>query len=124
MHISRFAALAALSLLAISPAAAQPASQTIQVWNFGFAPQPLHLRAGQPVTLRFVNQSGSSHDFTAPAFFKSARMVAGGVPNGEIELPPHATRTITLVPRAGVYNAHCSHFLHKQLGMQDVISVD
>jgi plastocyanin len=112
-----------LALIA-APAAAQPAQLTVEVWNFGFGPRPLHLRAGQPVTLNFVNRSGSSHDFTAHSFFASSRIVSGTAPDGEIDLPGHATRSITLVPRAGRYDAHCSHFLHKQMGMQETILVD
>ena len=82
------------------------------------------MRAGQPVTLTFVNRSGSGHDFTAAKFFASSRIVAGAAPDGEIDLPGHATRTITLVPARGTYSAHCSHFLHKQMGMSDLIIVD
>jgi plastocyanin len=126
MLASRLAAAAALSLILIAPAAvAQPAAQlTVDVWSFGFGPRPIHLRAGQPVTLTFVNRSGSSHDFTAHAFFASSRIIGGSAPEGEIDLPGHAVRTITLVPRAGRYSAHCSHFMHKQFGMQDMIVVD
>ena len=123
MPASRLAS-AALFLIFAVPAAAQPAALTVDVQSFSFAPRPIHLRAGQPVTLTFVNLSGSSHDFTAVKFFAYSRIVAGAAPKGEIDLPPHATRTITLVPRAGSYNAHCSHFLHKQMGMQDLILVD
>jgi plastocyanin len=123
MPAPRLAALAALSLLA-APAVAQPAAVTIDVQNFSFAPTPIHLRAGQPVTLAFVNRSGSGHDFTAVKFFATSRIVAGAAPDGEIELRPHETKTITLVPRAGSYKAHCSHFMHKQMGMSDSILVD
>ena len=123
MKAYRLAALVALSFLD-TPAAAQPAAVTIAVQNFSFAPTPLRLRAGQPVTLTFVNRSGSGHDFTAAKFFANARILAGGAPDGEIELAPHQSRTITLVPRAGSYKAHCSHFLHKQMGMEDQIFVD
>ena len=123
MHPYRLAAVAALSLFA-APAAAQPAALTIDVQSFSFAPKPIHLRAGQPVTLTFVNRSGSSHDFTAVKFFATSRIMAGAAPDGEIKLAPHQTRTVTLVPSAGSYHAHCSHFLHKQMGMSDVIIVD
>jgi plastocyanin len=123
IHVPSVAA--ALAMIAIAmPAHAQPALQTIDVWSFGFGPKPLRLRAGQPVTLNFVNRSGSSHDFTAHSFFANARIVSGAAPDGEIDLPGHATRSITLIPRAGSYNAHCSHFLHKQMGMQEEILVD
>ena len=119
----RTATLALFALTPLAPLAAQPAAQVVDVWNFGFGPAPIHLQAGRPVTLTFVNRSGSSHDFTAHSFFASARIVSGAAPDGEIDLPGHATRTITLVPRAGTYRAHCSHFFHKQLGMSDQIIV-
>ena len=120
------AAAAVLPLVLLAPGAqAQPTAQlTVEVYNFGFGPSPIHLRTGQPVTLNFVNRSGSSHDFTAPSFFANSRITAGAAPDGEIELSGHAARSITLVPRAGRYPAHCSHFLHKQMGMNDTIIVD
>jgi plastocyanin len=117
------AAAAALFLLVAAPAAAQPAQVVVQVWSFGFGPQPIRLAAGKPVTLTFANQSGSSHDFTAPDFFRAATVTAGAAPGGEIELGAHETKTITLVPHAGTYKAHCSHFLHAQMGMSDTIEV-
>lgn len=120
----RLALAAALPLAFAVPASAQPASVTVYVWSFNFLPKPLHLAAGAPVTLRFVNRSGSGHDFTAHAFFANAQIRAGAAPEGEIELRPYETKTITLVPRAGVYEAHCSHFFHKQMGMSDQIIVD
>ena len=117
--------LAALAfLLAAAPLAAQPAAVTVDVQSFSFSPAPIHLRAGQPVTLTFVNRSGSGHDFTTAKFFASSRITAGAAPDGEIELAPHQTRSITLVPAAGTYKAHCSHFMHKQMGMTDTIVVD
>ena len=124
MLIFRLAALAALSSAFSASAPAQPSGQTILIWSYGFSPRPIHLAAGRPVTLTFVNRSGSGHDFTAKTFFGSSRIVAGAAPDGEIELAPHETRSITLVPRTGSYSAHCSHFFHKQLGMSDQIIVD
>jgi plastocyanin len=126
MSLSRLAAAAVLSILAASPASTQPALQsvTVTVWSFGFAPRPIHLAAGRPVTLVFVNRSGSGHDFTAGAFFAASSISAGAATGGEIELGPHETKSVTLIPRAGVYPAHCSHFFHKQLGMNDEIIVN
>ena len=124
MTLFRRAAVIAMSLMLAAPAAAQPAQLTIQVWSFGFAPNPIRLAAGKPVTLTFVNQSGSSHDFSAPGFFQHARITAGAAPEDEIELQGHETKRITLVPTRGTYQAHCSHFLHKQLGMSDAIIVE
>jgi plastocyanin len=113
----RLLVLAAVSALSIAPAAAQPSAVQIRVWSFGFAPQPIQLAAGRPVTLQFVNQSGSSHDFTAHRFFASSKIVAGSAPEGEIELRGHETKTVTLIPARGTYPAHCSHFLHETFGM-------
>jgi len=118
-----------LSLLLMSPTSAQTAApqtavQTIFVWSFNFSPKPIHLTAGRPVTLNFVNRSDNGHDFTAKEFFASARITAGAAPGGEIELGAHETRSVTLVPRAGTYKAHCGHFLHRQFGMEDSIVVN
>ena len=85
----RFAAAAVLMIFAV-PAAAQPGTVTIDVQSFSFAPRPISFRAGQPVTLAFVNRSGGGHDFTAAKFFATSRIVAGAAPDGEIELAPHA----------------------------------
>ena len=124
MALPRLAAAGLLTMLLGAAATAQPAQLTIQVWSFGFAPHPIHLAAGKPVTLTFVNRSGSSHDFTAPGFFQHAAISAGAVEGDEVELKPHETKSVTLVPAAGSYQAHCSHLLHKQMGMSDEILVD
>jgi plastocyanin len=122
MRLSR-TIVAALAMSLGAPAAAQPAPQlVIQVWSFGFAPNPIRLAAGRPVTLTFVNSSGSSHDFTAPGFFQHARILSGPR-DDEVELGPHQTKSVTLIPTRGTYQAHCSHFLHKQMGMSDWIVV-
>lgn len=124
MKIFRPAAVAALSLLFGATASAQPAGQTILVWSFGFSPHPIHLAAGRPVTLTFVNRSGSSHDFTARQFFASSTITSGDARAGEVELGPRETKSVTLIPRAGTYHAHCSHFFHAPMGMTDDIIVD
>jgi plastocyanin len=122
MHAFRLAALAA-SFLSAAPAITQPAAQTIDVRSYSFSPVPIRLTAGQPVTLTFVNSSGSGHDFTAKEFFAASRITAGAAPDGKLELKGHETKNITLVPTAGTYNAHCSHFLHASMGMHDQIIV-
>jgi plastocyanin len=125
MLATRITAASALALVFASPAPTAPAAAfVVQVYSYGFAPRPIYLRAGQPVTLTFVNQSGSSHDFSAPGFFQHAKITAGAAPEDEIELRPHETKSITLIPVRGTYQAHCSHFFHKQLGMSDQIIVN
>jgi plastocyanin len=126
MPALRLAAAAALSVLAAAPAAAQPAQVVVQVWSYGYAPRPLHLAAGRPVTLTFVNQSDKSHDFVAPGFFQHAKITGGAMPMSMamIDLRPGERKSVTLIPERGTYQAHCSHFFHKQLGMADTIIVD
>ena len=107
-----------------APAGGQsPAAQVIQVRSFAFAPTPIRLAAGKPVTLTFQNVSGSGHDFTAKEFFAASRITAGAAPKGEIELRGHESKTITLIPATGTYDAHCSHFLHSGMGMHTQIIV-
>jgi plastocyanin len=124
MTLLRSIAVTALALTFGTAAPAQPAAQTILVYSFGFSPRPIHLAAGRPVTLTFVNRSGSGHDFSAKSFFAGSTIVRGSAPGGEIDLGPRETRSITLIPRAGSYNAKCTHFLHKQMGMSDQIVVN
>lgn len=124
MTFSRLGALAPLSLLLASPATAQPAQLVIQLSNFSFAPKPIQLAAGKPVTITFENQSGGGHDFTARDFFAASTITAGAAPGGKVALAGHETKSVTLVPRAGTYDAHCSHFLHASMGMTDQIVVN
>jgi plastocyanin len=120
----RSATAVALSFAIATSAIAQPSVQRIDIQNFSFMPRPIHLAAGTPVTLSFVNRSGGGHDFTAPEFFGRSTIVAGSAAGGKIALPGHSTRMITLVPSRGTYKAHCSHFLHSTFGMTDLIVVD
>ena len=115
--------IAALALAA--PAAAQQPAPTIPVrlYSFGFNPSPIVLRAGQQVTMVFTNVSGGGHSFKAPAFFAHSRIVNGMTMNGEIHVMPHRSTSVTLIPARGTYPAHCSHFMHDQMGMHTVIYV-
>ena len=124
MTRSRLTCLLILASLPVASVQAQTSEQTILVWSYGFSPHPLHLISGRAVRLLFVNRSHSSHDFTAKRFFTNSTIEAGSAPNGEIDLRPGETRSVTLIPRRGVYDAHCSHFLHKQMGLRDRITVD
>ena len=123
MHPLKFApALLALSIA--GPLSAQAPTQVIQLANFRYTPASIHLSAGRPVTLTFANTANGGHDFTAKEFFAASRITAGAAPNGKIELKAHETKSITLVPAAGTYPAHCSHFLHASFGMTGQIVVN
>lgn len=125
MSVSRVAAAAALSLVPLSAGEAQPAVpvQVINVVSYYYAPTPIVLRAGQPVTLQFVNRAGKGHDFTAERFFRSSRILSGPVEGGQVDLRPGQIANVTLIPAAGRYPAHCSHPFHKMLGMHATIVV-
>ena len=114
-----------ISAFAVSPVlAATPPTQTIELYSYGFKPSPIALSAGQEVTLKFVNSSTKGHDFTAPEFFKASRMVAGGVgKDGKIDLHGSETKSVTLIPSAGQYPAHCGRLLHSSFGMHTTIVV-
>jgi plastocyanin len=113
-----------LGLAAASTASAQTPVQHVELKSYAYNPAPIHLKAGKPVTLHFMNQAGKSHDFTAKRFFAAAKIISGSAPNGEVDLKAGATAAVTLIPAAGKYKVHCSHPFHKQLGMKAVIVVD
>jgi plastocyanin len=125
MNKSRFAiaaagAVAALPLMGALPA---PPVQQIQLFSYGYSPGPIVLSAGQPVTLQFVNRAGKGHDFSAPEFFATARILAGSVKDGEVDLRGGESATVTLVPARGTYKVHCGHPFHALLGMHTHIVV-
>lgn len=97
--------------------------QSIALYSYGFNPTPIVLNAGKAVTLSFVNRAGKSHDFTAEKFFRASKIISGRVGEGEVDLAPGQTASVTLVPVAGRYKAHCGHPFHKMLGMHTDIIV-
>lgn len=113
-------------LLCAGPAAAQIVAapvQSIALYSYGFNPTPIVLNAGKAVTLSFVNRAGKSHDFTAEKFFRASKIISGRVGEGEVDLAPGQTASVTLVPAAGRYKVHCGHPFHKMLGMHTDIIV-
>jgi len=113
-------------LLYAGPASAQIVAapvQSIALYSYGFNPSPIVLNAGKTVTLSFVNRAGKSHDFTAEKFFRASKIISGRVGEGEVDLDPGQTASVTLVPAAGRYKVHCGHPFHKMLGMHTDIIV-
>lgn len=130
--MSRLLIVAAAGLLSSSALAQEPdwsrATQlTVTLSSFDFAPSTIHLRAGQPVVLHLVNDSGGGHNFSAPQFFAAAAIrpqEQGLVYKGAIELTAHQTKAIALVPRAGTYKLRCTHTMHSMFGMTGEIVVE
>lgn len=128
MSASRFAAAALLSLAAAAsvPAIANPVAAPVQVvtlYSYGYQPNPIRLAAGRAVTLHFVNGARNRHDFTAPDFFGSARILSGSAPAGKVDLARGQSRSVTLIPAAGRYRVRCARPFHKLLGMSATVVV-
>ncbi|WP_428627692.1 cupredoxin domain-containing protein [Sphingopyxis sp.] len=127
----RFLFLAVVTMaLAVPVSAATPVAKAeVVLANFSFTPEALHLQAGHSTTVHFVNNGSGGHDFTAAEFFAAATMDAAnrakvGGAIGRVSLGKGKSLDVTLVPTAGTYKAHCSHFMHSGLGMTGKIVVD
>jgi plastocyanin len=123
--------LLSLALLLASPAAAQDwrmaPEYDVQLSAYDIEPGEIRLKAGEPVRLRFVNNSNQGLTFSADDFFRSARMRrrdSALVKGGAVKVPPLSTRTIVLVPRPGRYKASGANLLHRLLGMSGRIIVE
>ncbi|MEA3045309.1 MAG: hypothetical protein QOJ53_1575 [Sphingomonadales bacterium] len=105
---------------------AQPRLVTVLLDSFDFTPRQLHLRAGQPIVLQLINQSGRRHNFSAPFFFSRAAIAPGQprILSGEIEVPPNGRVEIRLTPARGTYELECTHSGHAMIGMEGMIRVD
>ncbi len=94
--------------------------------NFAFDPDHLRFKAGVPVRLRLMNESGDGHDFSAPAFFAASSFPPGSSapPNGEVAVGAHQTVELAVIPGTpGRYPLRCTHFLHSLFGMHGTIEV-
>ena len=122
----RIALIAALAVAAAGPAASAPAMPTVNITlaSHYYQPNPIYRAGGVPVRLIFTNRSGKSHDFKAPAFFRSARIIRGSAPGGEIELKKGRGTVMVLVPARGTYKVHCTEPFHTMLGMTGRIIVN
>ena len=123
MNHLRLAAFASLALLAAPANAAPKARATIILTSHRYTPAPIYLAGGVPVRLILVNRAGKTHDFTAPTFFRAARLLRGRAPGGEVRLGAGRSAVIDLVPVRGTYKVHCGEFGHKILGMSTMIIV-
>ena len=122
------------ALLLAAPAAAQPEPEwrTAQEYDvllrpWAYEPKLIRLPAGRPVRLHFVNQSRATMAFSAPAFFRAARLRPrdGDVAaRGGFRLAPGERRYLDLAAPQGRYRARSSNLLHRALGMSAEILVE
>ena len=120
-----------LLLLAAAPLSAQEwrtaPEYDVLLTSYAISPRIIHLKAGEPVRLHFVNNSNVALSFDSPAFFRSAELRerdADSIRRGTLSLGPLPDRTIALVPRAGRYAARSRNFIHRLLGKSSRIVVE
>ncbi|HEY0411565.1 MAG TPA: hypothetical protein VGD66_00295 [Allosphingosinicella sp.] len=119
------------ALLLAAPAAAQEwltaPEYDVLLTSFEIQPRVIRLKAGEPVRLRFVNNSEQRHSFFAPGFFGSAQLRGRDralVKGGALALAPLSDETIVLVPKAGRYPARGDNLFRRMLGMKARIVVE
>lgn len=125
-----FAVLACLAFAA--PAAAQPEWRQAREYevllsSFDIQPDPIRLKAGEPLRLRLTNNSTIAHSFNSEAFFRKADVRPRErelTKRGRIEVPAGGSREILLVPAAGRYSARCGNLYHRLVGMRADIIVE
>ena len=130
--MGRFALLFAALILAAPAAAQEPewrraADADVLLEPFDIEPDPIRLEAGRPVRLRFVNSGQRTLSFSAPDFFRAARIRTGDgedLEDGDFRLGAGERRTIVLVPAPGRYRMRSNNFLHRLLGMSGRIVVE
>jgi plastocyanin len=98
----------------------------VRVSSFRFNPAEIQLHHGHRYVRHFTNESAGSH-------VRGQAILSGGddgfrdpglLSNGSVELRGRKDATLVVVaPAPGEYEFHCSHFLHRSLGMSGKIVV-
>jgi len=119
--------LAALLLAAAQPPVPAPEPEwrmaiehDVLLRPWAYEPKIIRIPAGQPVRLRFVNQSRATMAFGARDFFRMARLRprdADVAAHGGFRLAPGELRAIDLVAPPGHYRARSFNLVHRLLGM-------
>jgi len=92
---------------------ASPGTLTIAMKDMHFRQGEVHVRAGQPVTLRVVNEDGYAHAFDIDAFAIHRPLAA------------HETAVISFTPEPAVqYTFYCGSPGHVAAGMTGVLIVE
>jgi hypothetical protein len=124
--------VAAFCLLVLAaPAAAQDwrmaPEYDILLTRWDIDPGEIRLKAGEPVRLRFVNNTPQALSFSAERFFRASKLRnrdGAAVKGGELDVPPLSTVTVVLVPKAGRYRVDGGSLFHRLLGMSGSIIVE
>lgn len=103
----------------------------IELDDYRFAPETLRLRVGAPYRLVLTNRGGKPHDFTAPAFFRTAATRAGDpvaaamrAAGGRVDIRAGESLELAVLPlTAGRFELECVKPLHAMFGMTGEIVV-
>jgi len=88
--------------------------------SFDIQPAEIELKAGEPVRMRFINNSTTAHSFSARDFFASGEIRPRDrklVSSGKIMVRPGEEREVLIVPKAGRYGARSGSLYRRVLGM-------
>ncbi len=113
--MTRKTRLALVGILALLLAACGGSSSnpTVSMKDMRFRQTEVHVKAGQPVTLRVVNQDGYAHAFDIDAFDIHTPLAANEV------------REFTITPQQpGRYDFYCGTPGHQMAGMVGVLIVE
>jgi hypothetical protein len=122
--------LAALLLVAAQPPEPEwrlAVEHDVLLRPWAYEPRIIRLPAGQPVRLRFVNQSRTTMAFGAGEFFRAARLRPRDrdiATHGGFRLAPGESRSVDLVAPPGRYHARSFNIFHRLLGMSAEIVVE
>lgn len=104
---------ALLILAAASTACGSPGELVIKTGGMSFVQNEVHIKAGQPVTLRVVNTDGHAHAFDIDEFDIHAPLAA------------NESKTFVFTPeQAGQYTFYCGSPGHRAAGMAGTLVVD
>jgi len=136
------ALLAGVAGCASRPAIESPAAGPATDWSraerleivledYRFTPETLRLRANTPYVLALINRGSKTHDFTAPAFFRTTATrdrdpaaIAMRAAGGRVDVDAGATVELAVLPlAAGSFPLECVKPLHAMFGMEGEIVV-
>lgn len=111
------------------------ATVDIELYEYGYTPRDLRLKAGQPYKLVLRNTGSKDHYYTAPEFFRSVATRKAMVNKfAEIKAPYFTALEILkdggqldlyIVPvHTGTYKVHCSIDDHEEKGSTGSITVE
>jgi len=105
----------------------------IDMGEFYFAPNEIHLTVGQPYKLLFVNSGDVKHEATAPGLFETVAFRKAQDASGEFKAPTVAevetfaakeTELFLIPQEAGTFDIVCEIEGHFEAGMFGTIVVD